>query len=96
MKRKTKMYKQVIKELERGNLCNLPSEPFDHLYEEAKKWSKAKLPKQMDIHTDFPQSKKFTLFLGSDREILECFTSKLTRKIPKFDPEHEQEYYLEK
>ena len=34
--------------------------------------------------------------LETDREVLEYFTSKLTRKIPKFDPDHEQEYYLDR
>lgn len=59
VKRKAKMYKRVVKEIENGNYCSKAPEIHEKLYHDARQWGKAKLPPSMEVHTDLYQSQAY-------------------------------------
>lgn len=75
------MYHRVLRAIDDGEYQAKAAPTYEKLYQDAKQWSQAKLPPPMNIHVEGYQNP-----LKSEREVLELFTSKVNRKIPKFDP----------
>ena len=90
-KRKVKMYKKIVSNMEQGRYVEQPedNELFDRLYDERKTWSQPKQPKQFKIRVDSiePSLGRATL--------TECFKN-LKLKKRTFDPSNPKDFFQEK